>query len=38
MGKKIVPLKDIVNYIIKRQEPENEVLSVDNNVKPIIED
>ena len=37
MEKIIVPLNAIANYIIKRQEPENEVLNVNNNVKPIIE-
>ena len=33
----IIPLNAIANYIIKRQEPENEVLNVDNKVKPIID-
>ena len=37
MEKIIVPLKVIANYIIKRQEPENEVLNVDNKVKLIID-
>ena len=37
MEKIIVLLNVIANYIIKRQEPENEVLNVDNNIKPIIE-
>ena len=36
-GKIIIPLNAIANYIIKGQEPEYEVLNVDNRVKPIIE-
>ena len=33
MKKIIVPLNAIENYKIKRQEPENEALIVDNKVK-----
>ena len=32
MEKIVVPLNAIANYIIKRQESENEVLNVDNNI------
>ena len=33
MEKIIIPLNSIANYTIKRQEPENEVLNVDNIIK-----